>query len=289
MPNVEDRVLAALSRIAELLDSDEYEISDPLTMGGAAGLYQIRNPYNTECEWSMVSATSGTTAASYVVGSKNPIQANLGFANADVLAPAGYSDNNPLQSYVGSLTTQAPTVTYTDAYMPLAGNGTVYLRVVSASGEALITIRFRRKLEKWIPTIQPLPKPSTHTPLSARNARTFMQGFRDDSTRMGHPMNPRPQEDTQRSGAVAGGGGRSNLTGGAGVVDTKKLVAQATKAKQVLQPSPTSRLSKVSRAVPDTQIIGVPKQPTKRGLDAINALNDRAVPPIVRNKNRRTS
>lgn len=43
-----------------------YEISDPITLGGASGQYTYRSPWNTECEWAIISAvglgTFGFTA-----------------------------------------------------------------------------------------------------------------------------------------------------------------------------------------------------------------------------------
>jgi hypothetical protein len=212
-----------LEHILYTLESDSYEISDPFTMGGGAGIYQIRNPYNTECEWAIVSATSGTTAGQFVVMSKNPTPATLGFAGADSLAlQSGGMDNNPLNAYVGALTTQAPFVTYQEEFMPLAGNGMVFLRVTAAgSNEVLVTIRFRRKLERYIQEI-PAQKPHTHVPLSARNARTFMQGFRDDSKRMGVPINPKPDEDTS---LIAGG--RSGSTGKVGLAPVPRAPLNA--------------------------------------------------------------
>ena len=66
--------------------SDDYEISDPYTIGGATGLYTVRSPYNTECEWSIISVTglgSLASAATFAVGSKNPAQPTLAGTGAD--------------------------------------------------------------------------------------------------------------------------------------------------------------------------------------------------------------
>jgi len=54
-----------------------------------------------------------------------------------------------------------------------------------------VTIMLRRKLEFLIPTIE-YRKPHTHTPLSARGARTFMAGFDEALYRAGLPINPQP-------------------------------------------------------------------------------------------------
>jgi hypothetical protein len=167
-----------------MCDTDEYEVSDPLTFGGTSGLYAIPSPYNTECEWCIVSAcalgTLGSTAT-YVVGSKNPAQAKLAANGTDVFGSTaqGRDNNNALQSYIGALTAQAPFVTYGgDNYMPLPSPSSVYLQTnVPASSEILVTIQFRRKLDRPIPD-KPRVKPQTHSHVTGRrDHRTMMEGY----------------------------------------------------------------------------------------------------------------
>jgi hypothetical protein len=173
---------------------DEYETSDPLTFGGASGLYAIPSPYNSECEWCIISACAlGTlsSAASYVVGSKNPGQAKLAANGTDVFGSIsqGRDNNNALQSYVGSLTSQASMVTYGgDNYMPLPSPSLVYLQTnAPANSEVLVTIQFRRLLERILPD-KPRVKPQTHSHVKGRrDHRTMMEGYAAQYPQEGQP------------------------------------------------------------------------------------------------------
>jgi hypothetical protein len=167
------------------MTNDEYETSDPLTMGGATGKFVIPSPYHTECEWAMISACAiGTlaTTATYAVGSKNSGQPSLSATGTDSFGnviTSSPDNNNALQSYVGALTATAPFVTYGgDTYMPLPSPAFVYLTTtVPASTELLITIQFRRKLDRMIPD-KPRAKPHTHSHVGSRRGyRTMMEGF----------------------------------------------------------------------------------------------------------------
>lgn len=161
--------------------SDEYEISDPLTIGGATGQYTARSPYNTECEWSIISVTGlGTlaSAATFAIGSKNPAQPALSSTGADSFGKATNSDSNPLQSYVGSVTSTAPMITYGgDNYMPLPSPANVFATITTpATSELLITLQFRRKLDRPIP--ERPRNPATHSHVTGRrDHRTMMAGF----------------------------------------------------------------------------------------------------------------
>lgn len=300
-----DDILGALQEIAKRLDSDEYEYSDPYTIGGSTGNYQLFSPYNTEAEWALISATglgtfgfvaagvpvefsvpatagsvtvftgtgelisgyvsaTGTTdlefqdgagniiaevpstatldqvfqfnaafnvslvankatttpvvtityaptnavlasPATFVIGARNPSQPTLSTTGVDKFSPAGFKDGNQLSSYVGALTSQAPFITYAPEFMPLQGNVGVFLTASAPpSTEVLVTLMLRRKLEFLIPTIE-YRRPHTHTPISARGARTFMAGFDEALYRRGIPVNPQPEQDPGRFKRAMGG------------------------------------------------------------------------------------
>ena len=180
----DDQILACLQRIESILSSDEYETSDPLTMGGATGNYAIPSPYHTECEWRIISAVGiGTLAstATFAVGSKVPKQPSLSSTGADSFGnqiTSGPDNNNALQSFVGAVTATTPFIPYNTDYMPLPSPAFVYLTTtVPASTELLITIQFRRKLDRVIPE-KPRAKPHTHSHVGSRRGyRTMMEGF----------------------------------------------------------------------------------------------------------------
>lgn len=183
--------------------SDEYETSDPLTFGGASGQYVIPSPWHTECEWCIISALGlGTlgSMATYVVGSKNPKQPTLSTTGADSfgnLLTSSPDNNNALPSYVGALTAQAPFVTFGgDNYMPLPSPAFVYLTTATpATSEVLVTVQFRRKLDRIIPE-KPRQKPHTHSHVTGRApARRMSAGYASMYPEEGvpyehHPLQP---------------------------------------------------------------------------------------------------
>lgn len=83
-----------------------YEISDPITLGGASGQYTYRSPWNTECEWAIISAVGlGTFGAS-----------NPAFINHDVPQEVG-----PVTLF--------------------AGSGILFSAVVTAAGTSSLTFQ----------------------------------------------------------------------------------------------------------------------------------------------------
>lgn len=187
-------------------DNDEYETSDPITIGGATGQYYAPSPYHTECEWCIISAVgigSLASSATFAIGSKNPNQPSLSATGADKFGSAitsGPDSNNGLQSYPGALTATAPMVTYGgDNYMPLPSPAFVYLTTLTpATTEVLVTIQFRRKLDRVIPE-KPRQKPHTHTHVVGRGqARRMSAGFDAKYGEEGVPYEHQmlPEQDT---------------------------------------------------------------------------------------------
>lgn len=207
--DMDERILECLQRIESSLSSDEYEVSDPFTVGGATGNYVIPSPYHTECEWCVISATAvGTvgSAATFAIGSKNPLQPSLSSTGADSFGnqvTSSPDNNNALQSYTGALTANAPMIAYGSAnYMPLASPASVYLKTTTpATTELLVTIQFRRKLDRIIPAT-PRAKPHTHSHVGSRRVgRTMMEGYAAQYPRDApYEHQPIPSQDTAMTG-----------------------------------------------------------------------------------------
>ena len=177
-------------------------------------------------------ATLGTNPSSaiFVVGARNPSQPTLSTTGADVFSKAGNKDGNQLSSYVGALTQQAPFITFSPEWMPLQGNTGIFLNVATpTTTEVLVTLMLRRKLEFLIPTIE-ARKPHAHTPLSARNARTFMAGFAEGMHRIGMPINPQPEQDPGRFKRAASGLARGEYQA---VVDPRTINPMRNLDRQV--------------------------------------------------------
>lgn len=175
--DTQEQMLACLRSMEETLSSDQYEYSGPYTIGGATGIYAQKTPWNTECEWGIISAlavgTLGSTAT-YALGSQNPAQPTLSSSSSFALTTASTDTMNSLQSYVGALTSQAPFITYAgDDYVALGPPHYIYLSTNTPNSTAvLVTIQFRRKLIRYIPDI-PRPKPHTHMVPSRRALRSL--------------------------------------------------------------------------------------------------------------------
>ena len=92
-------LLAIMERIEENT-GDQYELSDPYTIGGATGVYSVPSPYHTECEWAIISALA-TGTFGFVAGSLGSEEAP---ANFNVPASAGpttlMTGGGQLQSFV---------------------------------------------------------------------------------------------------------------------------------------------------------------------------------------------
>lgn len=158
-------------------------------------------------------ATAGTAAipATFAIGSKNPTQPKLSTTGADSfggLLTSGPDNNNALQSYVGALVVTAPFITYSgDAFMPLPSPAFVYLQVVApVSTEVLVTVQFRRKLDRVIPD-KPRAKPQTHGHVIGRmNHRSMMAGFAaqypDESGQYQHQMLPEQDTEVMKRGIL---------------------------------------------------------------------------------------
>jgi hypothetical protein len=191
-----------------MCENDEYETSDPLTVGGATGQYAIPSPYHTECEWAMISVVgigSLASTATFAVGTKSPKQQTLSATGADSfgnILTSGADNNNALPSFVGALTATAPFVTYGgDNYMPMPSPSFVFVTTTTpASTEVLVTVQFRRKLDRVLPDL-PRVKPHTHSHVGSRRGyRTQNEGFASKYERDGVPYQHEQIPVTQDTG-----------------------------------------------------------------------------------------
>ena len=118
---VMEKLLACLERIEENT-GDQYETSDPYTIGGATGVYSVPSPYHTECEWALISAT-GVGTFGFVAGSLGSEEAP---ANFNVPASAG-----PTTLMTGAGQLQSAVVT---------AAGTTNLSFQDAAGNVIATV-----------------------------------------------------------------------------------------------------------------------------------------------------
>lgn len=177
----EDDILACLQRIENAVNSDKYEYSTPYTIGGTTGIYVLISPWNTECEYALMSASSGSSSTgkgSFVL-TANSVQPKLANNGTDSFGAQsnGTDFNNPLPAWTAQLANNTA-IPFTPIFVPLANSGILYCTVsADVSTTITVTILMRRKLDRAIPT-PPRRQPTTHSHIqSRRGARTFAQGF----------------------------------------------------------------------------------------------------------------
>lgn len=168
----DDETKVLLGMIFDALDSDEYEPGPAKTIGGPAGAYMVRSPYNTECEFNVlgVSGTlTGATVGAAVISGHDNTQFTAITSNSFGLVLSG-GEGNALDGYVIALSATAIPV-LNEHWQPLGRGANLYISIIAATGSIYLIIAFRRKLKRLSHDI-PRPKPSTHTPISRRQQRT---------------------------------------------------------------------------------------------------------------------
>jgi hypothetical protein len=163
-----------LKEIRDTLNSDKYEYSDPITIGGGTGSYAAASPYNTECEWCLVSVSCGLLAGgSFAVGSGQTQPTLFVQGTQDKfgsVASGGRDSFNGLPSYVGQLQTSNPLVTFPTIWQPISMPPIIYATVtVNSQSEVLVTVQFRRLLLRLVPD-KPRQRPSTHSHPQSRGS-----------------------------------------------------------------------------------------------------------------------
>jgi hypothetical protein len=118
-----------------------YELTDPLTIGGPTGVYALANPYQTPCEYSLLSFASFDAASALVSTQRNLPQ----LAATGSLSAAGGMADPGSQTIV--LTTNAQiTIPCADQWFPLADSENLTMAVtVATSKSAFVTVQFRRR------------------------------------------------------------------------------------------------------------------------------------------------
>lgn len=167
----DDETKLLLGAIYDRLDSDEYEPGPAKTIGGVAGAYMIRSPYNTECEFNVIGVSNtltGATVGAVIISGHDNTQFTAIASNT--FGPvSGGGEGNALDGYVLTMTSTAIPV-LNEHWQPMGRGANLYMSVIAATGSIFVIIAFRRKLDRVLHDI-PRPKPSTHTPISRRRER----------------------------------------------------------------------------------------------------------------------
>lgn len=175
--------LILLQKIVASLDSDRYENGGIYTIGGAPGVYQLRSPYNTECEYMVLGAVLAATSGNglVVISNNNNALSNLSLGQS--FGGSGFSDNTAFEGIVLPTGASSNSIIAVEHWQPLGRGANIYVFVSTTASYAYIALR--RRLDRAIPNT-PRPTPHTHSlPAPRRHQRILAatgpmgQGFDD--------------------------------------------------------------------------------------------------------------
>jgi hypothetical protein len=147
----DDETKALLQGIFDLLqgifEQGNYDYSDPMTVGGGTGTYILASPWNEQCEWALLLASSGSSGAgvgSFVISPRQQVSAlhNDGTDSLGLLSNGRTSNALPaIAAQMGNNTN----VPYSPVWVPLIGNTALYVTIsAAASTTVTVTVIFRR-------------------------------------------------------------------------------------------------------------------------------------------------
>lgn len=139
----DEAFLACLQRIEARLNSDEYESGGIWTVGGPAGNYLIRSPFNTECEWAVHDINSTNNSSNIAGEATRIILTNASTTASFTSADLTVGDLTVLDidiiftSFTGGT---APTVQYFVKRKDSAGNYNTIWQPTAVSGATTYTL-----------------------------------------------------------------------------------------------------------------------------------------------------
>jgi len=120
--------------------SNEWESSEPLTMGGPAGIYSLRAPFTGDCQFKVDVCANGN-ADSIITISTTRKQSNPLLTSAD----PGTGDNGAIDGIVLLIPAKAPAPVASEWYNVRNSENTVYANISNTTAAAYVTIQFRQK------------------------------------------------------------------------------------------------------------------------------------------------
>lgn len=154
-----------LLRIANRLDSDEYEQGGIYTLGGPAGLYQLRSPYNTECEYLVIGAyLAAVSGNGVVVVSNNNAGLNTFSLGQSLGSSTNGSDmNNAFDGVVLPTSATINSLIAVDHWQPMGRGASIYVYVTGTASYALIALKRRLDRSPVYANAPRIGYPHTHT------------------------------------------------------------------------------------------------------------------------------
>jgi hypothetical protein len=156
-----------LENILNVLLNQDYEPGGIFTIGGGAGTYILKSPWNTECEFQVTSVTtSQATGVGYAVSGSNPTIAAPVKNTTAYGALVNGGEGNALDGVAGFISAGAP-ASFTQ-WIPLGRGAYIYFSAGVAGGDSMLcSLSFRRSTRKFIPMV-PQELPHTHNYVLSR-------------------------------------------------------------------------------------------------------------------------
>lgn len=118
---------------------EDWEYSEPLGIGGAAGSFALRAPFTGDCEYS-VQQVSGGNATMQIMLSSHPIPSAIDYTSA----AQGTSENAGING-ITSIIPANTTIPSVMVFVPLRNSENILYGRVSGTAAAYATIIFRQK------------------------------------------------------------------------------------------------------------------------------------------------
>lgn len=118
---------------------EDWEYSEPLGVGGAAGTFTLRAPFVGDCEYS-VQQVSGGNATMQIMLSSHPIPMTVDYSSA----AQGTAENSGLNG-ITSIIPANSTIPSVMVFVPLRNSENILYGRVSGTAAAYATVIFRQK------------------------------------------------------------------------------------------------------------------------------------------------
>jgi hypothetical protein len=121
--------------------SAQYELSEPMCVGGAAGTYTLRSTFVGECQWKVDSAFAGSSQSQVYISTRQQ-KTGLDLTGA-------VQSTSELTPYDGMVLNLIPnqSIPITSEWYDLRGSShsTLYILIVASTNAAFVNIVFRQK------------------------------------------------------------------------------------------------------------------------------------------------
>lgn len=118
---------------------EEWEYSEPLGMGGPAGIFLLRSPFQGDCEYSLQQVSAGNATMQIIISSHS-ISSPVDYTSS----AQGTSENSGING-ITSIIPANTTIPSVMIFVPIKNSENIIYARVSGTAAAYATIIFRQK------------------------------------------------------------------------------------------------------------------------------------------------